>query len=120
VLKPELEGLVSFLPWFTDRYLPHCVDRVIVLETDVIMRGDIQELWDTRMGERVLAAPRWCTEPVEHFFYSRFWAEPALSGGLVPPSEARGSSASEPHAAGVRRGRCACCCVRPVTVSMPL
>ena len=47
--------------WFPDRYLPHCVERLIALEAGTLVLTDVGEWWDTPGAfDRPIAAPQDC------------------------------------------------------------
>ena len=55
------------LQWFPDRYLPHCVERLIALEAGTLVLADVGEVWDMPLAPgRVLAAPQDCSVPAMH------------------------------------------------------
>ncbi len=43
------------MQWFPDRYLPHCVERLIALESGTLVLSDVGELWDTPVRSRMIS-----------------------------------------------------------------
>ncbi|MCL7023251.1 hypothetical protein MKW94_010429 [Papaver nudicaule] len=57
-----------------------CVDRVIYLDSDVVLVDDIQKLWDIELtNSRVIGAPQYCHTNFTTYFTDDFWFDSSLS-----------------------------------------
>ncbi|CAA6670598.1 unnamed protein product [Spirodela intermedia] len=57
--------------------LDPCVDRVIYLDSDLIVVDDIKKLWDQTSGsDAVIAAPEYCHANFTSYFTESFWRDP--------------------------------------------
>jgi lipopolysaccharide biosynthesis glycosyltransferase len=59
--------------------LPACVQRVIYLDSDLIVVDDIAKLWGTDLDSRVLGAPEYCQANFTKYFTDNFWWDLDLS-----------------------------------------
>ena len=80
VLKTIDESMVKAFPMTANAYitmptyyrllaanlLPSDVHRVIYLDCDIIVNGDIKPLWDVNLGDKALAGIRGCSDYVQH------------------------------------------------------
>ncbi|KAJ8426042.1 hypothetical protein Cgig2_021400 [Carnegiea gigantea] len=55
------------------------VDRVIYLDSDIIVVDDISKLWGVDLGDKVVAAPEYCHANFTNYFSDAFWSDPVLS-----------------------------------------
>ena len=63
--KPCAKTLALRPQWFPDRYLPHCVERLIALEAGTLVLSDVGEWWDIPGAfGKVIAAPQDCDRRV--------------------------------------------------------
>jgi lipopolysaccharide biosynthesis glycosyltransferase len=66
------------------RWVPQAVDKVIWLDADLLVLGDLTELWTTDVGDEVLCATQDDRVPT---VASRFGVSPYASLGLVPAAK---------------------------------
>ncbi|KAL6270267.1 hypothetical protein ACE6H2_027178 [Prunus campanulata] len=60
--------------------LDPCVERVIYLDSDVIVVDDVQKLWKISLsGSRVIGAPEYCHANFTKYFSDGFWKDSELS-----------------------------------------
>ncbi|PHT29792.1 putative galacturonosyltransferase-like 4 [Capsicum baccatum] len=55
------------------------VNRVIYLDSDIIVVDDIVKLWRIELNGRVLGAPEYCHANFTHYFTRTFWYHPNFS-----------------------------------------
>ncbi|KAL7220583.1 hypothetical protein ACSBR2_013462 [Camellia fascicularis] len=55
------------------------VDRVIYLDSDIIVVDDIMKLWEVDLGDKVIAAPEYCHANFTTYFTNRFWLDKSLT-----------------------------------------
>ncbi|XP_043703336.1 probable galacturonosyltransferase-like 9 [Telopea speciosissima] len=87
-IREALENPLNYARNYLADILEPCVQRVIYLDSDVIVVDDIRKLWDTSLtGSRVIGAPEYCHVNFTKYFSDGFWADRALSrvfGGRNP------------------------------------
>ncbi|KAJ8549979.1 hypothetical protein K7X08_033686 [Anisodus acutangulus] len=60
--------------------LPGCIQKVVYLDSDLVLVDDIAKLAATPLGEQtVLAAPEYCNANFTAYFTPTFWSNPSLS-----------------------------------------
>ncbi|CAI9761243.1 unnamed protein product [Fraxinus pennsylvanica] len=60
--------------------LPECVQKVVYLDSDLVLVDDIAKLVATPLGTKaVLAAPEYCNANFTTYFTPTFWSNPSLS-----------------------------------------
>ncbi|GAB2214160.1 hypothetical protein Droror1_Dr00018500 [Drosera rotundifolia] len=78
-IRLALENPLNYARNYLGDILDRCVDRVIYLDSDVILVDDISKLWNTTMtGDRVIGAPEYCHANFSRYFTAKFWSDPAL------------------------------------------
>ncbi|XP_010552615.1 PREDICTED: probable galacturonosyltransferase-like 9 [Tarenaya hassleriana] len=87
-IRQALENPLNYARNYLGDILDRCVDRVIYLDTDVIVVDDITRLWKTTLtGSRVIGAPEYCHANFTNYFTAGFWSDPRLSrvfSGRIP------------------------------------
>jgi lipopolysaccharide biosynthesis glycosyltransferase len=79
-IRQALENPLNFARIYLGDILDPCVDRVIYLDSDVILVDDVNKLWSTELtGSRVIGAPEYCHANVTKYFTDGFWSDPVLS-----------------------------------------
>ncbi|KAL1218963.1 putative galacturonosyltransferase-like 8 [Cardamine amara subsp. amara] len=80
-IRQALENPLNYARNYLGDILDQSVDRVIYLDSDVIVVDDITKLWKTVLtGSRVIGAPEYCHANFTQYFTSGFWSDPALPG----------------------------------------
>ena len=80
-IRPALESPLNYARTYLADLLDGCVDRVIYLDSDVLVVDDIQKLWRTNLiGSRVIGAPVYCHANFKRYFSDEFWSDEELSG----------------------------------------
>ncbi|RDY04715.1 putative galacturonosyltransferase-like 2, partial [Mucuna pruriens] len=79
-IRSALDCPLNYARSYLGRLLPVCVERVVYLDSDLILVDDIAKLATTALGENaVLAAPEYCNANFTSYFTPSFWSNPSLS-----------------------------------------
>ncbi|KAJ9170817.1 hypothetical protein P3X46_018891 [Hevea brasiliensis] len=79
-IRSALDSPLNYARNYLANLLPPCVQRVIYLDSDIILVDDISVLAATPLGETtVLAAPEYCNANFTSYFTPTFWSNPSLS-----------------------------------------
>ncbi|KAM7269754.1 hypothetical protein ACFE04_025251 [Oxalis oulophora] len=79
-IRTALENPLNYARNYLGDILDPCVDRVIYLDSDLVVVDDIMKLWRTPLTEsRVIGAPEYCHANFTKYFTDNFWADPVLS-----------------------------------------
>ncbi|CAL0321769.1 unnamed protein product [Lupinus luteus] len=74
-IRQALENPLNYARSYLADLLEHCVERVIYLDSDVIVVDDIQKLWKVSLtGSRVIGAPEYCHANFTRYFSYEFWS----------------------------------------------
>jgi len=80
-IRQALENPLNYARNYLGDMLDLCVDRVIYLDSDIVVVDDIHKLWNTALsGSRVIGAPEYCHANFTQYFTSVFWSDPVMSG----------------------------------------
>ena len=79
-IRQALENPLNYARNYLGDILDSCVDRVIYLDSDVVVVDDIVKLWETNLtSTRVIGAPEYCHANFTKYFTDPFWSDPVLS-----------------------------------------
>ncbi|KDP31814.1 hypothetical protein JCGZ_12275 [Jatropha curcas] len=79
-IRSALDSPLNYARNYLADLLPACIQRVIYLDSDIILVDDISILAATPLGdEAVLAAPEYCNANFTSYFTLTFWSNPSLS-----------------------------------------
>ncbi|KAB2604749.1 galacturonosyltransferase-like 10 [Pyrus ussuriensis x Pyrus communis] len=79
-IRRALENPLNYARSYLADLLDPCVERVIYLDSDVVVVDDIQKLWEiTLSGSRVIGAPEYCHANFTKYFSDEFWKDSELS-----------------------------------------
>ncbi|KAG2265473.1 hypothetical protein Bca52824_072552 [Brassica carinata] len=79
-IRQALENPLNYARNYLGDILDRSVDRVIYLDSDVIVVDDVTKLWNTVLtGTRVIGAPEYCHANFSQYFTSN-WSDPVLPG----------------------------------------
>ncbi|XP_002520205.2 probable galacturonosyltransferase-like 9 [Ricinus communis] len=79
-IRQALENPLNYARNYLGDILDSCVDRVIYLDSDVVVVDDIHKLWKTTLdGSKVIGAPEYCHANFTKYFTDGFWFDPVLS-----------------------------------------
>ncbi|XP_074274491.1 putative galacturonosyltransferase-like 9 [Silene latifolia] len=78
-VRHALDNPLNYARNYLGDILDDCVERVIYLDSDVILVDDILKLWFTTItNSRVIAAPEYCHANFTSYFTSNFWSDKEL------------------------------------------
>ncbi|XP_054802497.1 probable galacturonosyltransferase-like 10 [Prosopis cineraria] len=79
-IRQALENPLNYARSYLADLLEPCVERVIYLDSDVIVVDDIQKLWKVSLsGSKVIGAPEYCHANFTRYFSHEFWSSPEFS-----------------------------------------
>uniref|UniRef100_A0A2P2MLV0 Hexosyltransferase n=1 Tax=Rhizophora mucronata TaxID=61149 RepID=A0A2P2MLV0_RHIMU len=79
-VREALENPLNYARNYLGDILDYCVDRVIYLDSDLVVVDDIHKLWSMVItGSRVIAAPEYCHANFTKYFTEAFWSEPNMT-----------------------------------------
>ncbi|XP_050238576.1 probable galacturonosyltransferase-like 9 [Mercurialis annua] len=79
-IRQALENPLNYARNYLGDILDSCVDRVIYLDSDIVVVDDIHKLWNTPLdGPKVIGAPEYCHANFTKYFTDRFWSDPGLT-----------------------------------------
>ncbi|XP_057425401.1 probable galacturonosyltransferase-like 1 [Lotus japonicus] len=79
-IRSALDCPLNYARSYLANLLPLCVQRVVYLDSDLILVDDITKLSQTPLGKNsVLAAPEYCNANFTSYFTPSFWSNPSLS-----------------------------------------
>ncbi|KAF5479525.1 hypothetical protein F2P56_000336 [Juglans regia] len=79
-IRRALENPLNYARSYLADILEPCVERVIYLDSDVIVVDDIQKLWRIPLtGSRTIGAPEYCHVNFTKYFSDEFWSDPEFS-----------------------------------------
>ncbi|XP_010528281.1 PREDICTED: probable galacturonosyltransferase-like 10 [Tarenaya hassleriana] len=79
-IRQALDNPLNYARSYLADILLPCVQRVIYLDSDVIVVDDIQKLWKISLsGSRTIGAPEYCHANFTKYFSGRFWTVRELS-----------------------------------------
>lgn len=74
-IRQALDQPLNYARIYLADILPTQVDRVIYLDSDLVMVDDITKLWEVDLEEKALAAPEYCHANFTQYFTSAFWSD---------------------------------------------
>ncbi|RDX63049.1 putative galacturonosyltransferase-like 9, partial [Mucuna pruriens] len=77
-IRRALERPLNYARNYLGDILDPRVDRVIYLDSDLVVVDDVRKLWRVSLS-RVVAAPEYCHANFTKYFTERFWSHPVLS-----------------------------------------
>ncbi|XP_071709862.1 probable galacturonosyltransferase-like 1 [Rutidosis leptorrhynchoides] len=82
-IRSALDCALNYARNYLADLLPTCVQKVVYLDSDLILVDDITKLSQTPFGnendKKVLAAPEYCNANFTSYFTPTFWSNPSLS-----------------------------------------
>lgn len=73
-IRLALDQPLNYARIYLADILPEQVDRVIYLDSDLVMVDDITKLWQVDLEDKVLAAPEYCHANFTQYFTAGFWS----------------------------------------------
>lgn len=79
-IREALENPLNYARSYLAELLEPCVNRVIYLDSDLLVVDDIEKLWNIPLTEgRLIGAPEYCHANFTKYFTDGFWSSPVLS-----------------------------------------
>jgi lipopolysaccharide biosynthesis glycosyltransferase len=78
-VRLALEHPLNYARSYLANILEPCVERVIYLDSDLIVVDDIVKLWGTRLGSGAIGAPEYCHTNFTKYFTESFWSNKAFT-----------------------------------------
>ncbi|OIT07587.1 PREDICTED: probable galacturonosyltransferase-like 6 [Nicotiana attenuata] len=73
-IREALEHPLNYARNYLAELLEPCVERVIYLDSDIILVDDISNLWKTSLGSRTVGSPEYCNANFTNYFTPKFWS----------------------------------------------
>ncbi|WCJ24593.1 galacturonosyltransferase-like 3 [Euphorbia peplus] len=73
-IRRALDQPLNYARIYLADLLPASVERIIYLDSDLIVVDDVDKLWSITLGGHVLGAPEYCHANLTNYFNSRFWS----------------------------------------------
>lgn len=78
-IRAALDCPLNYARNYLADLFPQCIERVVYLDSDLVLVDDIAKLAATPLGDLVLAAPEYCNANFSSYFTPAFWSNPSLS-----------------------------------------
>ncbi|CAO2832047.1 unnamed protein product [Amaranthus hypochondriacus] len=78
-IRQALDQPLNYARIYLADILPCEVNRVIYLDSDIIVVDDISKLWEVDLGDKVVAAPEYCHANFTTYFTDSFWSDQKMS-----------------------------------------
>ncbi|MCO5568867.1 hypothetical protein L7F22_022569 [Adiantum nelumboides] len=72
-IRQALEQPLNYARIYIADVLPSCINRVIYLDSDVVVVDDIVRLWGTGLNGHPIGAPEYCHANFSKYFTEAFW-----------------------------------------------
>lgn len=79
-IRQALEQPLNYARNYLADLLEPCVERVIYLDSDLVVVDDVAKLWSASLNSRAIGAPEYCHANFTKYFTAGFWADARLSG----------------------------------------
>ncbi|KAG2260481.1 hypothetical protein Bca4012_008401 [Brassica carinata] len=74
-VREALEQPLNYARNYLAELLEPCVDRVVYLDSDLVVIDDIAKLWETGLGPSTIGAPEYCHANFTSYFNGAFWSD---------------------------------------------
>lgn len=78
-VRQALEQPLNYARNYLADLLENCVNRVIYLDSDLVVVDDVSKLWSIDLGSRTIGAPEYCHANFTKYFTTTFWSEPRFA-----------------------------------------
>lgn len=78
-VRDTLEQPLNYARNYLAHLLEPCVERVIYLDSDVILVDDISKLWRTNLATATVGSPEYCHANFTKYFTPNFWSQKKFS-----------------------------------------
>ncbi|KAK9139557.1 hypothetical protein Scep_009238 [Stephania cephalantha] len=79
-IRHALDQPLNYARVYLADIIPRDVQRIIYLDSDIIVVDDIAKLWEVELEDKVVAAPEYCHANFTYYFSDAFWSDPQLAG----------------------------------------
>ncbi|RZC79883.1 hypothetical protein C5167_042462 [Papaver somniferum] len=79
-VRQALEQPLNYARNYLSDILESCVERVIYLDSDLIVVDDVYKLWVTELDSKTVGAPEYCHANLTKYFTSNFWSNERYYG----------------------------------------
>ncbi|KAJ0244414.1 galacturonosyltransferase-like 4 [Hirschfeldia incana] len=77
-IREALDQPLNYARIYLADIIPSSVNRIIYLDSDLVVVDDIEKLWHVEMEGKVVAAPEYCHANFTYYFTKAFWSDPEL------------------------------------------
>ncbi|GAB4840255.1 Probable galacturonosyltransferase-like 3 [Ancistrocladus abbreviatus] len=78
-VRRALDQPLNYARIYLADLLPTTVNRIIYLDSDLVLVDDVAKLWTIDLHHRVLGAPEYCHANFTRYFTAQFWNNPQFS-----------------------------------------
>ncbi|PIN18043.1 Polygalacturonate 4-alpha-galacturonosyltransferase [Handroanthus impetiginosus] len=76
-IRSALENPLNYARNYLGDILDPCVNRVIYLDSDLVLVDDILKLWEVKLSNgKIIGAPEYCLANFTKYFTDNFWSDP--------------------------------------------
>ena len=93
----DLEHPLNYARILIAHLVPSCVDKLLYLDTDMVVVGRIEDLFDYDPGTRVIGSPEFCGRKAKQYFTNAFWEARDVSSPSVAGEDARHRRRRDPE-----------------------
>ncbi|KAK6930070.1 Glycosyl transferase, family 8 [Dillenia turbinata] len=77
-IRQALDQPLNYARIYLADVLPANVNRIIYLDSDIVVVDDVEKLWRVELGDKVVAAPEYCHANFTNYFTETFWSDPEM------------------------------------------
>ncbi|KAF5193625.1 Galacturonosyltransferase [Thalictrum thalictroides] len=78
-IRQALDQPLNYARIYLAQIIPPDVDRIIYIDSDIIVVDDIGKLWEVDLGDKAVAAPEYCHANFTTYFTNAFWSDSSLT-----------------------------------------
>ncbi|KAH7294028.1 hypothetical protein KP509_28G053200 [Ceratopteris richardii] len=78
-IRRALEQPLNYARIYIADVLPRCVNRIIYLDSDIVVVDDIVKLWGMQLNGHAIGAPEYCHANFTKYFTDTFWNDDQYS-----------------------------------------
>ncbi|KAI3927829.1 hypothetical protein MKW98_023430 [Papaver atlanticum] len=79
-IRQALDQPLNYARIYLSDIIPVDVNRIIYLDSDIVMVDDIAKLWKVDLEGKVVAAPEYCHANFTKYFTDTFWSDSGFAG----------------------------------------
>lgn len=81
-IREALDQPLNYARIYLADILPRHVNRVIYLDSDLVVIDDINKLWEVDLEDKVVGAPEYCHANFTNYFTDAFWSDPLFASAF--------------------------------------